>query len=74
MTPAEWVERIDAELADNEAERGPADPSIEVLADLGRIEVALGANCRRACPTRDHRSFGECVRAADLHIDKDSLR
>lgn len=41
---SEWLERIDAELAENDAEREAnlADPSIRVLVDLHRLpEAAL---------------------------------
>lgn len=27
----------------------------------------LGDNCSSACPTKDHWTFGECVRAKNVH-------
>ncbi len=31
--------------------------------------MSLGDNCRSGCTTRDHRSFGECARAANRWLD-----
>uniref|UniRef100_A0AAU7GYF0 Minor tail protein n=1 Tax=Streptomyces phage Abafar TaxID=3158855 RepID=A0AAU7GYF0_9CAUD len=28
-----------------------------------------GARCSSACPTRDHRTFGECMRAKNLNLN-----
>ena len=36
-TITDWVERIDAELAANEAESDPNDPTIEILVELGKL-------------------------------------
>jgi len=30
--------------------------------------MSLGENCRSACPTRDHESWGACARAANLQV------
>lgn len=29
---------------------------------------ALGKNCSTSCPTKDHASFGECMRSKNLHL------
>ena len=31
-------------------------------------------NCRSGCPTQDHDSYGECLRDANIAIDKTSLK
>lgn len=36
--------------------------------------VKLGQHCRAACPTKDHKTWGECARAADIQIDKHGLK
>lgn len=30
--------------------------------------------CASNCPTQDHRSYGECLRAKNVQIDKHSLK
>ena len=42
MTVAEWLERIDAELAGNTADRDahPTDPTVEVLVAVGKLPAA----------------------------------
>ena len=30
--------------------------------------------CRKGCPTQDHADYGECLFAANIGIDKTSLR
>lgn len=39
MSIQDWLDRIDTELAENEAERDahPADATVEVLVELGRL-------------------------------------
>jgi hypothetical protein len=32
-----------------------------------------GQNCRSGCRTKDHETFGECFRAADVQIDRHGL-
>ena len=32
------------------------------------------SNCRTGCPTKDHKSWGECVADANIAIDKTSLK
>ena len=31
-------------------------------------------NCRAGCKTQDHESYGECLQAANIGIDKTSLK
>jgi hypothetical protein len=30
--------------------------------------------CRAGCPTQDHASYGDCLRDANIAIDKSSLK
>jgi hypothetical protein len=30
--------------------------------------------CRSGCPTQDHDSYGDCLQAANIAIDKTSLK
>lgn len=32
-----------------------------------------GAHCRSGCLTRDHASWGDCVRAANIGVDRTAL-
>jgi hypothetical protein len=34
----------------------------------------LGQNCRSGCPTKNHATWGECARAAEIQIDKHGLQ
>ena len=33
-----------------------------------------GDNCRTGCATRDHLTYGDCLRAARIQIDRESLK
>lgn len=31
-------------------------------------------NCRTGCKTQDHQSWGECLRDANIQVDRESLK
>jgi hypothetical protein len=34
----------------------------------------MNPNCRAGCKTQDHDSYGDCLQAANIAIDKTSLK
>lgn len=69
--PGRFVERI----------RDNAHQYLEPLAAWTERAVATaralheaGYHCRAGCTTRDHRSWGDCLRAARIGVDRESLR
>lgn len=42
--------------------------AVRAAARRSKRAPARGANCSSSCPTKDHQSFGECLRSKNLQL------